>query len=235
MKIIPTLAGVLGLAALLSGACTAATVPGAFTATYQVSRNGQPLGTATVTLRPAGDGAWTYRKDVSGTGGLAALLNASVHESSELRWRGDVPEALSYDYELQSAIKSKQRHLQVNWTTGQVTVDEGKRSASYAAQPGMVERNTLPLALGLALQDGQQTVALPVAVRQTVEKQQFKVVGTEAVTVPAGSFQALHVERTDADRGFSAWYVPKRFPLPVKLSQHDDDAMEMVLVSFKQS
>ena len=229
------LARVLGLSLLLSATSLAAPAPGAFTATYQVSRDGQALGIATVTLRPSDNGNWVYRKDVSGTAGLAALLDASVHESSQLRWRGDVPEAVSYDYQMQAAIKHKQRHLQVNWTTGQVTVDEGKRTTTYPAQAGMVERNTLPLALGLALRDGGQEFALPVAVRQTVENQHFKVMGTESVTVPAGSFQALRVERTDADRGFSAWYVPKRYPLPIKLAQHDGGDTVMVLVDFKKS
>lgn len=235
MKIASMLARMLGLAALFTSVCAAASVPDAFTATYQVSRDGQTLGVATVTLRPSGNGIWIYTKDVVGTAGLAALLNANVHESSELRWRGDMPEAMSYDYKLQATIKRKQRHLQVNWATGKVTVNEGKRTTTYAAQPGMVERNTLPLALGLALRDGQQEIVLPVAVRQTVENQRFKVTGTDTVAVPAGSFQALRVERTDADRGFTAWYVPKRYPLPIKLAQHDGGNMVMELVSFKKS
>jgi hypothetical protein len=234
MKILALLLGVLGVAALAGGA-HAAPAPAPlkpFTATYQVARDGQDMGVATITLRRADDGSWVYRKDVSGTNGLAALLNASVHESSRLRWRDGMPEALSYDYQLQ-AIKRKQRHLQVDWTSNQVTVQDGKRNSSYPAQPGMVERNTLPLALGLALRQGKREVALPVAVRQTVERQQFKVTGTEAVDVPAGHFSALQVERTDADRGFTAWYAPQRYPLPVKLAQHDGGNLVMVLVSFK--
>ncbi len=97
----------------------------------------------------------------------------------------------------------------------------------------MVERNTLALALGLALRDGQQKVTLPVAVRQEVQTQHFTVSGTETIKVPAGSFQAERIDRTDADRGFSAWYAPDRYPLPVKLSQHDGGDMVMELVSYQ--
>lgn len=232
-----TLLGILGLAALADGthAAPAPAAPEAFTATYQVARDGQDMGVATVTLRQADDGSWVYRKDVSGTKGLAAMLNASVHESSRLRWRDGMPEALSYDYQMQAAVKRKQRHLQVDWATGQVSVRDGKRDYSYPAQPGMVERNTLPLALGLALRQGQREVALPVAVRQTVQRQQFKVTGTQSVDVPAGHFDALQVERTDADRGFTAWYAPQRYPLPVKLAQREGGDLVMMLVSFKSS
>ncbi len=233
MTIQSVIAKALGIGLLLTTAGAVAAPPQAFTATYNVSQAGQPLGVAQVSLAPADNGAWIYRKDLKGTGGLAALLGASVQESSRLRWKGDVPEAISYDYQLQAAIKNKQRHLRVDWATNQVTVDEGKGSTTYGAQPGMVERNTLPLALGLALRNGQEHIALPVAVRQTVETQHFKVTGKETITVPAGRFDAVRVERTDADRGFTAWYVPKRYLLPVKLSQHDGGNMQMELVSYQ--
>ena len=76
--------------------------PTAFTATYNVSQGGEPMGVATVTLRAADNGEWIYSKDVKGTGGLAAMLGASMSESSRFRWKGDVPEAISYDYQLQT-------------------------------------------------------------------------------------------------------------------------------------
>ena len=219
---------------LATGSASAATVPGAFTARYKVSQDGQPLGEATVTLRPGPDGSWTYRKDVKGTAGLAALLGASTQETSSFRWKGAAPEAVSYDYRLIAAGKDKQRHLRVDWPKRQVRVDEGRGVDSYAAQPGMVERNTLPLAVGLALDKGRQQVSLPVAVRQRVETENFKVAGTETVKVPAGSFKAERVERSDAAREFSAWYVPGRYPLPVKLAQRDGGDLVLELVSYSQ-
>jgi hypothetical protein len=234
MTIRPPLASLLGLSLLLGTAAAGATPPGAFTATYNVSQGGEPMGEATVSLRAAGNGEWIYSKDVKGTGGLAAMLGASVTESSRLRWQGDVPEAISYDYQLQAAIKNKQRHLSVDWATKQVTVDEGKGKQTYPASPGMVERNTMSLALGLALRDGQQQVALPVAVRQEVQTQRFQVAGRETITVPAGRFDAIRVDRTDAARDFSAWYAPDRYPLPVKLAQHDGGDMVLELVSYRQ-
>lgn len=233
MTIRSLLAPLLCIGLLLGSPVARAATPGAFTATYNVLQGGQSMGVATVRLQPGNDGTWIYSKDVAGTGGLAALLGANVKESSRFRWKGDVPEAISYDYQLQAAIKQKQRHMTVDWARNQVSVDEGKGPQSYPTTPGMVERNTLALALGLALRDGQKKVALPVAVRQEVQTQNFAVSGTETVKVPAGSFQAERIDRTDADRGFSAWYAPDRYPLPVKLSQHDGGDMVMELVSYQ--
>ncbi|MFC5435923.1 DUF3108 domain-containing protein [Rhodanobacter umsongensis] len=233
MTIRTAFAPLLGLGLLLSMQAAIATTPPAFTAIYNVSQGGEPMGVATITLRAAGNGEWIYSKDVKSTGGLAAMLGASMKETSRFRWKGDVPEAIGYDYQLQTGIKNKQRHLSVDWTTHQVTVDEGKGAQAYPASPGMVERNTTALALGLALRDGSQQVTLPVAVRQQVQTQSFKVTGKETIKVPAGSFNADRIDRTDAERGFSAWYVPARYPLPVKLSQHDGGDLTMELVSYQ--
>jgi hypothetical protein len=233
MTIKTLFAPLLGLGLLLSTQAAVAATPSAFTATYNVSQGGEPMGVATVTLRSASNGEWIYSKDVKGTGGLAAMLGANLTEASRFRWKGDAPEAVSYDYQLQTGIKNKQRHMTVDWTSNQVTVDEGKGPQTYPASPGMVERNTTSLALGLALRDGKQQITLPVAVRQQVQPQSFKVTGKEAIKVPAGNFNAERIDRTDAERGFSAWYAPERYPVPVKLSQHDGGDLTMELVSYR--
>ena len=232
MTIGSLLAPLLGLA-LLFGTANAST-PTAFTATYKVLRGGSPMGVATISLHNDGNGQWTYRKDVKGTGGLAAMLGASTHETSRFRWNGNLPEALSYDYALNTGIKNTQRHLRVDWNTHRVSVESSKGTETFPAKPGIVERNTLPLALGVALQAGEQQVTLAVAVRQQVQAQHFKVTGKESVNVPAGRFDVERIDRTDAELGFSAWYAPGRYPLPVKLSQHDGGDLLMELVSYRK-
>ncbi|WP_158881952.1 DUF3108 domain-containing protein [Rhodanobacter sp. L36] len=233
MTIRPLLASTIGLL-LLTQAVSAATPP-AFTATYNVLQGDQPMGQATVTLRAAENGEWIYSKDVKGTGGLAALMGASAKETSRFRWKGDVPEAISYDYQMIAMGKNKQRHLSADWKTNQVTVDDNKGSRTYAAIPGMVERNTAALALGIALRDGKQQIVLPMGVKQGIETQQFKVTGKEIVKVAAGTFNAERIDRTDKAQDFSAWYAPTRYPVPVKLSQHEGGDLTMELVSFQSN
>jgi hypothetical protein len=186
-----------------------------------------------VTLKTAGNGQWEYSNQTHGTSGLAAALGANSTETTRFRWNNGAPETVSYDYRMDAAIKSKQRHTEVNWATNQVTVDEGKGPMGYASVPGMVDRNTTPLAIGLALRSGKQAIELPVAVKRNVETQQFKVAAKETVKVPAGSFQTERVERSDNDKAFAAWYAPQKYPVPVKLAQSDGGNLELQLVSFK--
>lgn len=226
----------IALPVLLAGAsaaASAASAPAPFTATYQVQRDGEPIGTATVTLTAQGHGQYAYRNQTLGTGGLAALLGASSDETTRFRWHDDAPETVTYDYAMDTAIKRKHRHLEVDWTHGQVTVDEGKGPIQYASTPGMVDRNTLPLALGLALRAGEKKVVLPVGVKQRVEQQQYAVQATEHVTVPAGEFSAERVTRTDSGKAFDAWYAPAKFPVPVKLAQADGGNLTLLLQSYR--
>ncbi len=215
-----------------AGTAFAADAPQRFTAHYQVLQGDQKIGEATVTLKAAGNGQWTLENASKGTGGIAAMLGASSDETTRFRWSHGRPETLSYDYRMQAAIKSKQRHLDVDENSHQVSVDEGKGASHYAGSAGMVDRNTVPYAIGLALRAGKQQVSLPVAVRQKVEQQLYKVTGKEQVKVPAGSFNADKVQRID-DPSFNAWYVPGKYLLPVKLTQHDGGNLTLELVSYQ--
>jgi len=220
----------LALALALPFAAMAANEPQSFTATYHVLQGGDPMGDATLTLKPAANGEFEYTNVSKGTGGMAAMVGANVQETSRFKWSGQVPQVISYRYQLASSFKDKTRDLTVQGNT--VQVQDTKKSYSYPAVANMVERNTLPLALGVALRAGKQDVTFPVAVKQAVENQQFKVSGKEKVTVPAGTFDTVRVDRTDAAAGFSAWYAPSKYPVPVKLAQKDGGDLTLELVSF---
>jgi hypothetical protein len=217
--------------ALVVSTAAFAAQPTPFTATYQVSRQGEAMGEATITLKSLGNGEYEYSNQIHGTSGLAAMLGANSSDVTRFRWNNNAPETESYTSKV-VALKTKQRTMQVDWNSKQVNVDDGKSATNYAAVPGLVDRNTMSYALGLALRNGSQNVTLPVGVKQRVEQQQFKVQGAENVKVPAGSFQAERVTRTDSDKHFDAWYVPKQYPLPVKLAQSDGGDLTLELVRY---
>jgi len=227
----PLIRAGFALALALPAAAFAASVPQSFTATYNVLQGGSPLGEATIVLKAAGNGQYEYTNTTKGTAGLAAALGANSTETSRFTWAGSVPQVVSYHYQLDASFKQKTRDMTVQGNT--VQVKDNSKSFSYPAVQGMIERNTLPLALGVALRDGKQQASFPVAVKQEVENQQFKVSGKEKVKVPAGTFDTVRVDRTDADRGFNAWYAPAKYPVPVKLAQKDGGDLTLELVRFE--
>jgi len=220
-----------GLGLTLSSMTAFATPPTPFTATYQVSQAGETMGQATITLKSLGNGEYEYSNQIQGTSGLAAALGANSTDVTRFRWNDNAPETVSYNSKV-NAFKVKQRAMHVNWNTRQVSVDDGKGPTTYAAQPGLVDRNVLSLAIGLALRNGRQSMTFPVGVKQQVEQQQYKVEGSETVQVPAGSFHAERVSRADSDKHFDGWYVPKQFAVPVKLAQSDGGDLTLQLIRY---
>jgi len=236
---------ILALTALLLLALPAAAAPNAsgdasplkpFTATYQVLRNGSPIGVSTLTLAPGANGRWNYRSTIRATHGLAALFSADMHADTLLRWRDDRPETVSYNYRFDAAFKHKRDWIRVDWSTRHVrNVVDGKHDYSYRTEPGMVESHAIPLALLAALRRGERAIDLPVAVKDRVEHQQFKATGPVTLKVPAGDFQVLRVSRVGDDKAFTAWFdTGHRFETPVKLSQRSGGHLTLVLKSYRQ-
>jgi hypothetical protein len=227
------LRALVAIATLLCAAGAFAAPLPAFTAHYELLRNGSPLGEATMTLTAVGDGTWTFTTDSKGTSGLAAMLGINAREVSTFRWKGDMPQGLSYDYTMDAAFKHKQRKVRFDWAGNTIVVND-KGEHRFAAQPGAIERHTVVLAIAAGLKDGKHEFALPVAVRDRIQTQQFAVKGTGAVSVPAGNYSgAVQVVRTDGG-GFDGWFVPGKLPVPVQVSQHDNGDFTMKLESYEE-
>ncbi|MBS0431715.1 MAG: DUF3108 domain-containing protein [Proteobacteria bacterium] len=213
-----------------TGAALAAPLP-AFSARYQLLKDGSPIGEATMTLSPASGDTWTFTTRSQGTEGLAALMSANIQETSTFRWKSDLPEGLSYDYSMDSAIKQKQRHVRFDWSNNTISVDD-KGQHQFAAQPGAIERHTVVLALASGLRDGKRGFDLPVAVRDHIEMQHYAAQGRQRIQVPAGEFDAVHVARTGGN-GFEAWFAPDKFPVPVQVEQNDGGELMMKLEGYE--
>ncbi len=222
----------LALVAVCAAAVAAAPVP-AFTAHYRLLRDGSQIGTATVTLVQGRDNTWTYTTASRGTSGLASLLGANVKEESTFQWVGNLPQGDSYDYSMDTALKQKHRTVRFDWRTHTIEVND-RGIHSFATQPGVLERHTVPLALIAGLRAGKTTFALPVAVRDRIQLQHYRVRGHQEVSVPAGTFQAIDVTRTDGGDPFEAWFAPEQLPVPVKLDQRGKDEFSLELESWSK-
>ncbi len=202
-----------------------------FTATYKVMRKGSFLGTSTLTLRQGKDGVWTFSSSLKAESGIAAMLGGKVSETSSFRLVDGHVEALRYTYRLDALVKHKQRDIRVDWKAGEVVVSTSNDgNFHYKTQPGLVERHLLALAVGQAVAAGRTEMTLPVAGKDHVEAQSYAVHGHETTKVPAGELDAVRVDRTHDDKGYSLWYAPARFGIvPVKVEQKASDDMTMLL------
>lgn len=228
------LAALFGVTFSITSSAATSSIPqlAPFSAEYVLSKDGKAIGESVFTLEAAGNGVWRYTSVTHGTAGLAKLLDAEVEESSLFRLHNGGLELLHNEYRLNALLHSQTRQMRVDWQAGTVSVTDSRHGAhSYAAPRGLLDRHLLSLALGRHLQQHGPFGVL-VATHDRAETQHFEVAGNEPIKVPAGTFAALRVRRSDPGKHLSAWYVPGRFPMPVKLVQGGDDHLTLELKSF---
>jgi len=170
-----------------------------FSATYEVRRNGDVLGEAT--LRLARDGAdWRFTSETRGTQGLAKIAGVRIDEASRFRYVDGRPETLDYRYAQKTSFNSRERSAVVDAAAGRVTLRnrEAIQEAPYVR--GLVDRQLLTVALMQAVAGGRRGVeTLQVAGRSAIEAQTWWIGGVEPVPMGASSEQGLRVERQRDD------------------------------------
>jgi hypothetical protein len=209
-----------------------------FHAEYATLRNGNELGRTTLDLRDNGDGSWTFRSETKGTSGMARITGVHIVETSRFRWKEGRPEALSYDYQQDAAFKKRARHADFDWKAGAVHVTEGGGDFRYATAPGLIDRQTVTLALASDLMRGAKTFDYKVAVKDRIEGMRYARGATATLQVPAGEFKTVLMQREgelggDHKRVARSWFTESLGWLPVQIEQTEKngDTVTLKLIS----
>ena len=204
----------------------AADAPAPFRAEYEALRNGEALGRTTLALTDNRDGTWTLQSETRGTGGLAKLAGVHIVETSRFRWQDGRPVAIEYDYRQDSAIRNRTRHATFDAKAGEVRVEENGESFKYALVPRLVDRHGVTLAIAADLMRGASSFDYKIAVKDHVEDMTYERAGTEKVTVPAGTYDAVLMRRvgepgTDRKHVSRSWFVESLGWAPVEIEQSE--------------
>jgi hypothetical protein len=209
--------------------CLAATVTSAaapvapFSATYEVRRNGDVLGEATLTLVREGD-AWRFTNATRGTQGLARIAGVRIDESSRFRYLPDGrPETLQYDYAQQTSFNERRRGARMLDSGIELSRDEERWRVPRV--DGAVDRQLLTVALMQSAASGRSGLqTLQVVGRGAVEPQSWAFGGIEAV--PGADERGLRIERrreTADGKSTVMWLDDDRGHLPLRIEQREDD------------
>lgn len=203
---------------------TAAATLKPFIANYQMARSGDVIGEATFSLRPAA-GGWEYDQTTRGTHGVAALAAANVDESSLLQDNGTTLQLRSYRYRMSTLLKSSNRSVDVDPAANTIWIRDKKREARFPMQAGVLDQNSVTLAIARDLADGKRgTLSYPVATRSAVEMQRYVVGKEQMLTVPAGSLRTIVVTRrrdTPNGRVTAYWFGLDNGFVPVRIVQNE--------------
>lgn len=213
-----------------------------FHADYATLRNGSDVGRTTLDLADNGDGSWTLRSETRGTSGLAKIAGIHIVETSRFRWKDGRPEALAYDYKQEGAFKQRTRHADFDWKAGKVRVNEGGEDFGYATAPGLIDRQSVTLALASDLMRGASTFDYKVAVKDRIEDMRYTRGASETLTVPAGEFKATLMQRdgepgADRKRVARSWFAGSIGWLPVQIEQTEKkgDTVTLKLMSSNRT
>ena len=236
MNILPILFAILVCASAPALAADAVVKP--FHAEYATLRNGSEVGRTMLDLVDNHDGSWTLRSETRGTSGLAKIAGIHIVETSRLRWQDGHPEALAYDYSQEGAFKQRTRHADFDWKAGEVRVSEGGHDFRYPITPGLIDRQSITLALASDLMHGASTFDYKVAVKDRVEDMRYVRGRVQTLEVPAGEFNVVPMQRdgepgADRKRVARSWFAQSLGWLPVQIEQTEKkgDTVTLKLVS----
>jgi hypothetical protein len=206
-----------------------------FSARYEVRRNGRALGEANLTLARGSNDSWRFESETRGTRGVAAITGVRINERSTFRWRGLLPELIEYDYQQSVAMRRRERSLRIEPERNAVVSRQDDRSWELRFEEGVADRSAVVLGVIAAVAAGQTDLSFRVADRDDVETQRYRLAGREQVQVPAGTFEAIRVERIREKPGRESdiLLAPALGYLPVSIRHREEDgeSIEMRLVS----
>jgi len=224
---------------MLLGGFTQAAELQPYTATYEVARNGDTIGQATITLKRTPDG-WDYESLTHGTSGIAAFAAADIDEHSEISANAGVLELRSYHYRLSTIVKSSQRSITVDPAGKRVVSRDKKHEIEYPMQPGALDQQAVTVAIARDLANGKHgTLTYTVAGRNEISTQRYQVGKEQTLHVPAGSQHTVAVTRLRDSAGgrvTASWFGLDNGFVPVRIVQTEPngEVFEMSLVSLRK-
>lgn len=227
-------------AALLACASLAqAAAPAAYTAQYEVRRNGEAMGTATVSFSAQQGGNYELRTRTVGTSGMAALAGADIDERSTIGWREGQPETVRYSYRQKVAWKTKERSLVVDAGARRIDSRDGDKTYSPPYEPGVLDRHAVNIALMQDLASGASGDRIyRVPQRDQIDTQRYRIAGRETLQTALGAQPAVRVERirdSDDGRKTTVWFGSGQRFIPLRMLQTESngDSVEMRIQSIR--
>ncbi len=163
----------------------------------------------------------------------AEALIATVNEFTEFSVHDQRIQPNHYEYHRKLIGSNKNAVLQFNWSTQTVLNDIAKKPWTMDVSPGTQDSLSYHMQLRLDLAAGKKELLYKVADGGKLKTYSFIHLGTETVTTPVGTFEAIKVQRdrgTDSKRNTYIWCAPELNYMVVKLQQVEKNGKEYSLL-----
>jgi hypothetical protein len=196
--------------------------PQAVTATYRLTKMGQPFGTALETFRRDAD-RYRIESVTSAVGIFALFVKGKIRllSNGEVTAEGLRPTHFEHH---RGDDPAKRITADFDWEKRSATFHYDGKSESAELPSGTQDRISLlyqfmfkpPQGAGveLAMSNGRQ-----------LNRYQYQVVGEETITTPAGRFKTVHLSKRALGQrdGTEVWLAKERYYFPVRIAVDEKD------------
>ncbi len=226
-------ATVTGLA-LLGGTAVAAPNPALapFVARYALSKGFVPLGQARFALSRTGRNCYRYHYRAHATGVVSLFRSDVISETSDFCVVGGRFRSLSDRFVHTGDGKNDNFSLRFDWGNRTVTSASGRKRRLPAHA---MDRQTMQIWLRDKLVKAGKHLpahAFPVTIvdNRHITTYRVELKGRHRITVGAGTFNTVELDRVGGSRHMRFWLAPKLGYLPVKVEQsRQGDSMPLTL------
>ena len=208
-----------------------------YVAEYELWRAGRPEGRVSTRLEAEGPGHWQMHSRTRGTQGLAALAGIDVVETSKFSATAAGVACGQYRYR-QTGLRTRERSIDCGTDANGITSRDHRGEYHFPAQAGVADRQIASLALALKLAAGQRgQLTLPVADREQLESQRYRVSGEETIDLPAGQLHTIKLERLhdSGARTTTTWFAMDQGWVPARiLHTGTSGSYELRLISLQR-
>jgi len=205
--------------------------------TFDVDWNGIPLGDAAISLTPDGKGCYRYESKTSPVGAVRWLYG-SPYEVSDFCVKDGVIRPNRYQYSIDKRPKDGFT-LDFDWTAKKVTTVKNGQTTVRDIPDGAYDRFGMQQAIRLWVMSLSDTSKRSEAEFISVDDRdinhyRFAVLGHEKVETPAGSIDAIRVDRIDSKtRSTRSWVAPSRDFQVIKVESVNRGDVELKMVTNK--
>ena len=221
-KILSALTTGVSIAAIGALSMTAPTLASAksvepSSANYSFTIEDKYKGTATRTLNKSGN-TWKYNVNAR----VAGVATAAQNSTFTINGNNVVPTQASTTYKLLGVGRTHK--LDFNPSSKKVVSNYRGKSTTLNMVQQAFDDLSLEVQIRQDLLNGKFSGNYYMAKKDKIEKTPFKKSGNTKITVPAGTFDTVRVDRVhdDNSRSTSFWLAPSLDYLPVKVSQIND-------------
>lgn len=232
-----TCARLVFAAALLGpGLSQAAPLP-EFSADYGLHKGILKVAEANIQLRKQGE-RYLYRS-YSKTVGMASLIRGDrITEQSTIEYHDDHVRPLEYLYRHEGSKKNRDTHLIFDWSLNKVSNITRGKNWTLKVPDGTLDRFSAQLAVMRALPIDGKELSYQIADNDgQVETHTYRILGTERVETPAGTFDTIKLQRvrSGSKRTTYFWCSSKHSYLPVRVEHVESNGSKFSMELEKLS